>query len=90
MASQRSGGMPSPRARAASISDIALNTVGLAYVQGAPLSALSLGDFLCPVDTYVRTNFITGNAVAGHMVRQKAGVILTLSTPHPACPGRAS
>jgi len=61
--------------------DIALNAVGIPHVQGMPLAELGLQDYLHPVTAYTRTNFITARAVARHMVKQRAGVILTLSTP---------
>jgi len=66
--------------RAGSI-DIALNAIGVAHVQGVPLAGLSLADYLHPVEVYTRGNFITAKAVAAHMVRRRAGVILSLSTP---------
>lgn len=61
--------------------DIALNAVGFLHVQGTPFSDLSLADFEHPVAAYTRTNFLTAHAAARHMVKQKAGVLLTLSTP---------
>lgn len=68
-------------AAAAGHIDIALNAVGIPHVQGPPLAELSVEDYLHPVLAYTRTNFLTAQAVARHMVRQRAGVILTLSTP---------
>ena len=61
--------------------DIALNAVGFMHVQGPAFTQLPLGDFLHPVHVYARCNFVTAHAAARHMVRQGAGVILTLSTP---------
>jgi NAD(P)-dependent dehydrogenase (short-subunit alcohol dehydrogenase family) len=61
--------------------DIALNAVGIAHVQGQPLAELSLEDYALPVETYLRTNFITAKAVAPHMTRRGGGVILMLATP---------
>jgi len=61
--------------------DIALNAVGISHVQGTPLTELSLHDYEHPVRAYTRTNFVTAKAVARHMVEQRSGVILTLSTP---------
>lgn len=60
--------------------DIALNAVGVAHVQGQPLAELRLEDYALPVDTYLRTNFITAKAVAPHM-SARSGVILMLTTP---------
>lgn len=61
--------------------DIALNAVGFFHVQGVPLASLALADYSYPVEAYTRTNFITAKAVARHMVREGAGVILMLTTP---------
>jgi 3-oxoacyl-[acyl-carrier protein] reductase len=67
-------------AKAGSI-DIALNALGIVHVQGAPLAELSLEDYAHPIAAYTRSNFITAQAVARHMVKRGKGVILTLSTP---------
>ena len=61
--------------------DVTLNAVGILHVQGPPFMALSLKDFVHPVTAYTRTNFVTAQAAARHMVKQGSGVILTLSTP---------
>ncbi len=61
--------------------DIALNAVGIVHVQGTPLAELSFQDFAHPITAYTRTHFLTAKAVARHMVKQRSGVILTLSTP---------
>lgn len=61
--------------------DIALNALGITHVQGPPFLELSLQDFEHPVNAYARTNFITAQACARWMVKQGAGVVLTLSTP---------
>ena len=60
--------------------DIALNAIGIPHVQGTPFAELSLDDYLHPVTAYCRTNFVTAQAVARHMVSQGSGVILTVST----------
>lgn len=60
--------------------DIALNAVGVMHVQGTPFMELSLADFMHPIDAFLRTNFITAQAVARHMTKSGSGVILTLST----------
>jgi len=67
-------------ARAGGI-DIALNAIGVFHVQGRPLAELSLHDFELPVRVYTRTNFITAQAAARHMVRRGGGLLLSLSTP---------
>ncbi len=73
-------------ARAGSI-DILLNAIGIAHVQGTPFAELSLDDYLHPITAYSRTHFITAKAVARHMVKRQAGVILALSTPGSRLPG---
>lgn len=60
---------------------IAFNAIGVAHVQGVPLEGLSLDDFALPVDTYIRSSFTIAKAVAPHMVRQRSGVVLSLTTP---------
>lgn len=61
--------------------DIALNAIGLHHVQGTPFLDLSVQDFSYPIDRYLRSNFLTSQAVARHMAVRRSGVILTLSTP---------
>lgn len=68
-------------AREAGHIDIAVNAVGIPHVQGKPLAELSLQEFEQPIAAYMRTNFLTARAAARHMVRQRAGAIMTLSTP---------
>jgi 3-oxoacyl-[acyl-carrier protein] reductase len=60
---------------------IAFNAIGVVHVQGVPLEGLSLDDFALPVDTYIRSSFNIAKAVAPHMVRQRRGVVLSLTTP---------
>jgi 3-oxoacyl-[acyl-carrier protein] reductase len=66
-------------ARAGGI-DVALNAIGIPHVQGTPFAELSVDDYLHPITAYCRTNFVTAQAVARHMVAQGSGVILTIST----------
>jgi 3-oxoacyl-[acyl-carrier protein] reductase len=61
--------------------DITVNAVGVNHVQGVPLAELSTKDYSAPITAYTRTHFLTATAAARHMVRQRSGVILTLSTP---------
>lgn len=61
--------------------DVMLNAVGIPHVQGVPFGELSFEDFQLPVQAYTRTIFLTAQAAARYMVKQKSGVILTLSTP---------
>jgi NAD(P)-dependent dehydrogenase (short-subunit alcohol dehydrogenase family) len=61
--------------------DITVNAVGIDHIQGVPLAELSTKDYLAPITAYTLTHFLTATAAARHMVRQRSGVILTLSTP---------
>lgn len=61
--------------------DISLNAVGILHVQGTPFAELSFDDYAHPVAAYTRTNFLTAQAAARRMIKHKAGVLLTLSTP---------
>src|SRR3954470_7009827 len=56
--------------------DISFNLISHGDVQGTPLTEMSLEDFARPVETAVRTMFITTRAAARHMIRQRSGVIL--------------
>jgi 3-oxoacyl-[acyl-carrier protein] reductase len=57
--------------------DICMNVSSHGDVQGTPLVEMALEDYLRPVDTAVRTTFLTSRAAGRHMVRQGSGVILT-------------
>ncbi|MFI5914186.1 SDR family NAD(P)-dependent oxidoreductase [Dactylosporangium sp. NPDC051541] len=61
--------------------DIALNAVSVPHDQGTPLADLSVDEFMRPIDGFLRMLFITSQAVARHMGRERPGVILTLSEP---------
>lgn len=67
--------------------DISVNVTGTFHIQGTGFLELSLADFMFPVDTYIRANFITAQAAAKHMVPQKSGVLLSISTPGSKLPG---
>jgi 3-oxoacyl-[acyl-carrier protein] reductase len=58
--------------------DICMNVIAHGDVQGTPLVEMALEDYLRPVDTAVRTTFLTSRAAGRHMVRQGSGVILAL------------
>jgi 3-oxoacyl-[acyl-carrier protein] reductase len=62
-------------ARAGSI-DVCLNVISHGDVQGTPMVEMSVEDYLRPVETAVRTTFLTSTAAGRHMVRQGSGVIL--------------
>ena len=66
-------------ARAGSI-DVALLAVGIPHVQGVPLAELSAKDFLHPIDSYMRAHINVAKALAPHMMRQRDGVAIAIST----------
>lgn len=55
--------------------DVSVNVIGLSDVQ-TPLMDISVGDFLQPIMTAMRTQFLTTRAAARHMIPRKSGVIL--------------
>jgi 3-oxoacyl-[acyl-carrier protein] reductase len=59
--------------------DVMLNAIGFRAVQGVPLSDLAPNDFAYPIATWTTSQFLTARAVARHMVKDRSGVILTLS-----------
>ncbi|WP_084525423.1 SDR family NAD(P)-dependent oxidoreductase [Nocardia vaccinii] len=65
--------------------DVSFNAIGLSPVglQGIPLTDLPVENFLRPIETYTRANFITAKSAARHMIAQKSGVIM-MNTPEPA------
>src|SRR5438552_10671337 len=62
-------------AQAGSI-DVSFNLISRGDVQGTPLLDMTIDDFLYPITTGVRSNYITARATARHMVQQRSGVIL--------------
>jgi 3-oxoacyl-[acyl-carrier protein] reductase len=60
--------------------DVALNAVSFPFVHGRPLAQVAVEDVLHPVNTYLRANLVTIQAVARHMAARRSGTILTLST----------
>jgi NAD(P)-dependent dehydrogenase (short-subunit alcohol dehydrogenase family) len=62
-------------ARRAGRIDISFNLIGVGDVQ-KPLMEISPDDFVRPIATAMRAQFITGRAAARHMIEQKSGVIL--------------
>jgi 3-oxoacyl-[acyl-carrier protein] reductase len=79
--------------------DISFNAVGVDVVQNIPLTEISAQDFVKPITLTMQTRFMTATAAAKAMIKQKSGVILSLtatpggiSYPHtggfgPACSG---
>src|SRR3954447_16384233 len=56
--------------------DVSVNVISDNDVQGTPLTDMSLADYLGPVETPVRSMFLTSRAAARHMKAQRSGVIL--------------
>jgi 3-oxoacyl-[acyl-carrier protein] reductase len=62
--------------------DVAMNAIGFSAValrQGVPLTDLAPKDFAYPIATWTTSQFLTARAVARPMVKNRSGVILTLS-----------
>lgn len=59
--------------------DISFNAVGVDVLQNISLVDISLDDFVGPITMTMQTRFITAQAVAKVMMKQKSGVILTLT-----------
>ncbi|MFD4522513.1 SDR family NAD(P)-dependent oxidoreductase [Streptomyces sp. NPDC058470] len=60
--------------------DVSFNLVTRGDVQGASLLDMPVDDFVRPVVTGVRANFITARAAARHMAERGRGVVLTLNS----------
>jgi 3-oxoacyl-[acyl-carrier protein] reductase len=59
--------------------DISFNAIGVDVVMNVPLVDISVVDFVNPVTMAMQTHFITAKASARVMMKQKSGVILTLT-----------
>ncbi len=66
-------------AQAGSI-DVSFNLISRGDVQGTPLLDMRVDDFLYPITTGVRSNYITARSAARHMVQQGSGVILMVTS----------
>jgi len=49
--------------------DVSFNLISRGDVQGTPLLDMRVDDFLCPITTGARSNYITARAAARHMVQ---------------------
>jgi len=72
--------------------DIEFNAIGpppREYANGRNAVDLAIDEFMLPVSTVLKSQFITARAAARHMLQQRAGVIifLTGSPAHPHIPG---
>jgi 3-oxoacyl-[acyl-carrier protein] reductase len=69
--------------------DVSFNAIWIrGDLQGTPLIDMPCEDFTLPILTGVKTHFLTATAAARHMVRQRSGVILTLSSSSAGLSGR--
>lgn len=64
--------------------DISFNAIDLQVVQNVPLVTMTVDDFVRPVTVAMQTHFLTATAAAKVMMKQRSGVILSLT----ATPGR--
>jgi 3-oxoacyl-[acyl-carrier protein] reductase len=59
--------------------DISFNMISYKDVQGKELCAMSIEDYLRPIDIATRTQFITATAAARHMTARGRGVIMAIT-----------
>jgi len=61
--------------------DVSFNATGIPQegIQGIPLVELPAESFALPIRAYSTSHFLTARAAARHMLRQRSGVILTLT-----------
>jgi 3-oxoacyl-[acyl-carrier protein] reductase len=69
--------------------DISFNLINHGDVQGTPMAEMDVEDYLAPVVTGVRTNFLTARAAARHMIGQGSGVILFFGGDGPPMRGHS-
>lgn len=59
--------------------DISFNTIGLEDVQDKPITEMDLADFIRPIETAMKTQFITCAAAGRIMEKQGSGVIISIT-----------
>lgn len=59
--------------------DISFNAIGVEVVQNIPLVTMAMEDFLRPIRIAMQTQFLTTTAAGKVMMKQRSGVILSLS-----------
>src|ERR1700712_837052 len=59
--------------------DIVFNAMGIGATQGIPLVEIKADDFVRTVTTAMQTQFLTATAAAKLMMKQRSGVILSLT-----------
>jgi NAD(P)-dependent dehydrogenase (short-subunit alcohol dehydrogenase family) len=64
--------------------DISFNAVGIpnAEIVGVPLTELDAGQFSLALTTYTMSYFLTARLAARHMIRNRSGVIMTVTALH--------
>jgi NAD(P)-dependent dehydrogenase (short-subunit alcohol dehydrogenase family) len=65
--------------QAAGTLDISFNFVGVDVVQNRPMTEIATDDFMRPVTFMLHTRFVTAMAAARIMMKQRSGVILSLT-----------
>jgi NAD(P)-dependent dehydrogenase (short-subunit alcohol dehydrogenase family) len=62
--------------------DISFNAVGIrnTKLQGIALTDPDVDQFSAPIATYTRSYFLTSRIAARHMIKQKSGVIMTVTS----------
>ena len=59
--------------------DVSFNTISHGDVHGSPLIELPFEDFVRPISTAMRAQFLTTRAAARHMVKRGSGVIMAIT-----------
>jgi 3-oxoacyl-[acyl-carrier protein] reductase len=67
--------------------DISFNVINHNDVQGTPMAEMDVEDYLAPIVTCVRTNFLTQKAAARRMLGAGGGVILNFGGSGDPLPG---
>ena len=63
--------------------DILFNAIGMQDVQGTPLIDMPADDFMRPIVTAARTQFVTARAAGRRMAEKGSGVMLTITAGPP-------
>jgi 3-oxoacyl-[acyl-carrier protein] reductase len=63
--------------------DISFNLITHPHTHGTPMYEMSVDDYAAPVETAVRTTFLTWRAAARHMIGQGGGVLLVFGGDGP-------
>ncbi len=61
--------------------DISFNLITHPLTHGVSFHEMNVADFIAPVETAVKTLFITARAAARHMIEQGSGVLLAFGGP---------